>query len=565
MRVKLPRALRCAAATLVLSLLGGCVYPGSLDPSVILRYQEAMARGGPQQRDDGGALQELLPALETTGPSFHVADVDGQPVVFLTLQEAVYRGLANNLDIRVVSYTPEIGREEVMQAAAEFDYVLFGGYSITRTNGFLPLSGASDERWEHDVQIGVRQRTTTGAEWAASLDTVYGRVPGAATADGWEPTLNLSITQPLLRGGWSDRNLANLRIARLNRQTDMSAFRLQVEQTITQIVAAYWELVRARRDVMIQERLLAVSNETLDRIRRRMELDATNVQIKQTEAAVEGRRAQLLRFRKGVGDARDNLARLLADSTLNVATDIDIVPTDHPTEVEVHINATDQMITALRYNPQLEQARLAIGVADVNVTVAKNEMLPRLDLTASTDINGRSEGLGRAYADTASLDQIGWSLAAAFEYPLGNREREAAHRQRRYERLQAITDLQNQADQIAQVVRERIREIETAYDEVLIQRAAVAAAEAQLQALEDTERIRGALTPEFLQVKLAAQDTLAGSHRALIASVASYNTAMVELNQVTGTVLKMYQVELAMPVATGSAPWPELSQAPTAP
>ena len=556
-RVTLQRGgMLAAVAALGLSLLvRGCVSPGSIDPSVINRYQEAMARKGPQVRQDTGRLQEFLPAEGANGPELEIVDEGGGPVLYLSLQEAIMRGLANNLDIRVLSYAPEISREQVMQAAAEFDYVLFGGVTISETDDFFAITGGHDDRRGWDIQIGVRQHTVTGADWSLTLDQAWDRNKTGATTTRWEPTLSLAVSQPLLRGGWAERNLAALRIARLTRDTSSSAFRQQAEQTITDIITAYWLLVQSRRDVEIQERLLEVSITTLERIQNRMKLDATAVQIRQTEAAVEQRRAALINFEKLARDAQDNLGRLLADATFNSLTDAEVIPTDVPTEVEVLINETDQLVTALRFSPLLEQARLAIATADINVMVAENDKLPQLDLAAAGTLAGSDPSLGDASRDLASLDQISWSLGLSFEYPLGNREREAVHRQRRYERLQAITELQNTTDQVAVVVRERIRAVRTAYREIAIQQAAVTASEAQLQALDDTERIRGALTPEFLQVKLSAQDSLALAHRSLIQAIVAYNVAMIEVNRATGTVLETHRVQLAMPIADGQTTW----------
>ncbi|MCD6365793.1 MAG: hypothetical protein J7M14_07955, partial [Planctomycetes bacterium] len=67
----------------------------------------------------------------------------------------------------------------------------------------------------------------------------------------------------------------------------------------------------------------------------------------------------------------------------------------------------------------------------------------------------------------------------------------------------------------------------------------------QLQAVEDIEKIRGKLTPEFLDVKLRAQESLANAERGELEVMINYNIAMITLSQVSGTVLQRYGVELA--------------------
>jgi len=553
-------AIRAAAlvGVVYLALSCGCVHPGRLDPTIVARYQQAMAEKGPQDRRADHVLGELLPAEGVTGPALTVHEDDqGRQTIRLGLQEAIMRGLSNNLDIRVISYAPQISREEMMQAAARFDYVFFGDLSMAKTDEFLTLSGARNDRRTRGFEVGLRQTTITGAEWSVSYELLKDHNRSTSpNSKSWDPTLSASLTQPLLRGGWAQRNLAELRVARISHDVSIAIFRQQVEQTITEIVTAYWQLVQARRDVEIQQALLVATEKTLERILSRKGIDATAVQVKQTQAAVEQRRAALIRARKLVGDAQDILGRLMADAQINTLVDVEIVPTDRPSEAEVLIDQADQLLTALKFNPRLEQARLAIAAADIDVKVAQNERLPQLDLSVTGAVDGRGESLHDAVDEFNSMDQVSWSIELAFEVPLGNRQRKALLRQRQHEKLRTVTEMQDRADEVAQRVRERVREARTAYQEIVVEKLAVDAARAQLQALEDTERIRGALTPEFLQVKLAAQETLAAAGRSLIQSVVSYNVALAEVNQATGTALEMHQVKLALPVAEDLAPWP---------
>lgn len=99
-------------------------------------------------------------------------------------------------------------------------------------------------------------------------------------------------------------------------------------------------------------------------------------------------------------------------------------------------------------------------------------------------------------------------------------------------------------------INERIRQVATTYDEMLAQRKAVEAFKAQLQALEDTERIRGRLTPEFLQLKLSAQESLAQAQHAELLATIQYNIALSNLDRVTGTILQTQRVKIALPAAT---------------
>jgi outer membrane protein TolC len=350
--------------------------------------------------------------------------------------------------------------------------------------------------------------------------------------------------------------LAGVRRAKLNQKFVMAQFRQKVEEVATDVISTYWSLVQARREVEIAESLLEITKKTLTRVRGRQEFDATAVQVTQAEEKVESRRAVLIQARKTVKDVQERLARLLADAQLNVLGEYEIVPADRPASDLVDIDTEQYLETALKHNPVLDQARLAIEIADINLDVAEHQKLPELNVTASAALQGLDDSPGDAHDWLFTGNYFGWNAGLVLEYPLGNRQRQAQLLRSKYERLKAITSLQNFSDQVALLVSERIRQVDNTYQQWQVQQAAAQAARAQLKALEDTEQIRGKLTPEFLMVKLQAQEDLARAEQAEQQAIVDYNIALAELAQATGTVLELYPVKSALPFVTGESGHP---------
>jgi len=540
-------------------LAAGCLSPGRVDPTILNRYQKVLTERGPRQRGRE-ELDQLRPAPSTTVPKLKVLKdkQTGQARIELSLDETIRRTLANNTDIQVVSFDSAISREDMIKAAAEFDYVVFGEYTYQREDDRTNTLGVAGQARTQEFQAGVKQKTITGADWSLrwSMNRTWDNSTFSVLRTRYEPKLIFEITQPLLRDAWPGFNLAGLKLARLNHKISIFAFRAKVEEIITKVISTYWSLVRARRELEIQQSLLDMTEETLARVKARGGLDATAVHIKQIEAAVESRRAALIRARKTALDVQELLARLLADAQINVLSAYEIVPTTSPITELVQMDITDQLLTALRHNPLLEQARLAIAMADIDVYVAANQTLPRLDLKASAGLQGLGPTRREARNELFTGNYASYALTLSGEYPLGNRERLAQLHRNRFERLKAIAVMQNIADQMAAQIKDRIREIGTSYQEIQAQGSAVNAARIQLQALEDTERIRGQLTPEFLQVKLQAQEAVATAERSELKAITDYNSAMVDLARTTGTVLELHRVRIALPVAAGEADWP---------
>ncbi len=532
---------------LVYVFVVGCVSPGQIDENLVTNYQRSVLARSPQKRLGDEGLDILRPDEAKTFKIVKdkLTDRDG---VQLSLDEAIRLAIANSLDIRVVSFAPAISREQMVQAAAAFDWVVFAGASHTRTDHHTATAFRHFKSRSIPVEVGVRKRTVTGgtAELAWELTRTSDNTAATLLNPNYESMLSLQLTQPLLRGAWPDYNLSALKIAQLGEKVSNSQFRQTVEQVIADVQATYWTLVQARRELQIQNALLAKTIETRDRVRARGALDATKVEIKQTEAAVETRRAALYRARQAIFDVQDRLARLLSVARMNPLRRYAIVPTTKPVISKVSIDPTDQLVSALRHSPLMEQARLAIEAADVQVRVAKNETLPVLDLTASVGGQGMRDVGGKAGGESLTFDYLDHSVGLIFEYPLGNRAAKSLLRQRRFEQLQSVTEMQNAADRVAVSVRVAIRHIETAFQEMQARKAATAASRAQLQALEDTERIRGRLTPEFLNLKLNSQESLAAAERAEVQTVTDFNTALARLAQITGTTLQQKNIKLAV-------------------
>jgi outer membrane protein len=379
----------------------------------------------------------------------------------------------------------------------------------------------------------------------------------------YQPTAVLEVAQPLLRDAWPEFNLAKLHIAQVTEKGSEADFRAKVEEIVADVISAYWTLWDARLEVPIRQDLLDSARDTLEKVKARKDIDAAAAEIRQAEAAVKQREVVLEIAVKAVGDAQDALVKLLADPQVNLLSPFTVNPVSVPSQTRVTLDDADQLRAALEHNPILEKARLAIQLAELNIVVAKNQALPRLDFTGSGGYQGQARHSEDAQENLADLDTFDFAVGLSMEYPLGNRERLAELRRRRVERSKSVSQLQSVADQIAVAVKERKREIDRSYREIELNRELVESYRVYLQALEDIEKIRGRLTPEFLNLKLNTQSQLAEAKVAELRAIRTYNLALSDLARATGTILKEYSVDVMFPAATGEAPWPRLDEKPT--
>jgi len=560
------RSLAVLLVVLLIAQLAGCVSDEVEDKGIITSYQQTLAEQGPQQRADPLrplALLRPTPAPDGIPPELEVV-IDpntGRKIFELTIEQAIERALANSPEIRVVSFDPSIAKQDITKAAAEFDVTAFGRMNYEQDDN--PVSsiyqpGQSDVRL---LESGIKQKGITGSEWSLSyaFTRSWDDLPYRTPPTRYEPILAFQIKQPLLRDAWQQTNLAGVNIARFNHEIAVLGFRQKAEDVSVEVISAYWRLLQARRDFEILQKLLQRTLDTLKKVLGRKEIDATDVQIKQMEASAKAREAILLQASKRVIDVQDALVRLMADPQVSMLDEVEIVPATIPsmTAEDFEPSSTrdkqrqgEILGLAMKKNPIMQQARVAITIADINIRVAENQEMARLDLIASSRIQGLGRSQGQAQDSFNSGDYASYAVGLSLEYPLGNRQREAELLKRRIERRKAISTLQNLADQVAIQAKERIRMVETNRAEIQIQEEAAQAARIHLQAVEDSEPIREKLTPEFLLVKLQAQGALADAQMAEIKAVADFNISLARLAQTTGTVLELRQVSTSLPIVS---------------
>jgi outer membrane protein TolC len=470
-------------------------------------------------------------------------------VVQLSLQRAIALALRHNLDLRSARLTPAIAETQIIQAEADFDAVIFANADWAKTDnpavgdnaGFAGLS-TDQTRNVLDLNAGIRKRLTTGGQIQA--ETTLSRIDESPTLQDTVPYYDadvlFSINQPLLRNFGSAVATAQISLARNARRSSVEELRGTVITVIDQVEESYWDLLFARRQLLIQTQLLERTIEERNRLKGRILIDSTLIRLTEANSFVELRRADTILARQQWRNASDQLKRLLNAPDLPLADEALISPTDEPIEEALTFSLLDSVTTGLRERPELRQAVLAIRDTAIRREVAENQKLPLLDLAGGVRFSGVSgDGADEAYEDLAEANYIDYLVGLDFEYPLGNRAAEGLYAQRTLERRQAVAEYQRAAQDVVLEIKSAIRDIITQYDLIGAARAARRSAADNLRGINVQEEAGVKLTPEFLlDLKLQAQQRLADAETREVRALSDYMIAISELYRVQGTLLQ---------------------------
>jgi len=231
-----------------------------------------------------------------------------------------------------------------------------------------------------------------------------------------------------------------------------------------------------------------------------------------------------------------NRPDLTLDSQQVLRTDIT------PVRIGFQFDLDELTRLAIRHRAEILESEFAIAAAGIGVDLARNGLLPELDLLAGITFLGiDDQNSFSAYSEMLDgQSPVGWSLAGKLSMPLGNDEAEAQYRRALLSRMQAIGTRRQRELTIAQDVYDAVDEIDRAWLSMQAARDAVNQATSNFDAARELFK-QG--IQSGLAVALALQD-LGQAKRAYLTATVDYQLQLVRLAAATRTFLGRTNIEL---------------------
>ncbi len=463
--------------------------------------------------------------------------------IHLSLEDVIRRTLANNYVVETLRYNPAIETTRVVEAEAAFDGVFFG--NLTRRKVDQPtasqLSATSSQFLT--TALGVRKLLPSGTTITGQYhlsrtqqDFAFQTINPAYTS-----AFSLDVRQPLLRGFGLDYNRSGILISKNNRQISDLTFRRQIRDTLRQIEEAYWRLVQARADVVITARELADFEKIYRYLVARKDFDILPVNIAATEADLNLAHVDFVRRRATLFDAQDRLIGAMNDPELNLADNIEVIPSNFPQLERILVDRLAEVQASLQHRTEIREQQLQVANAEIGVGQAKNAELPKLDLTLTATHQGLSGTADRSFDEVSRRKFINYDVGVQLELPIGNRGPKAVRRRAELQRSQAAANLRRVMEDVILDVNLSVRRLETAYDQI---GPSFASVEARRRELESHVARAERKDIGTLSTELGARRSLAGTRRTMLNAIVEYNIAIVDLERAKGTLLEYNNIAI---------------------
>jgi outer membrane protein len=459
-----------------------------------------------------------LALLALAGLLVPLTGAGAQGSLSLSLREALLLAMEHSTSLKVERLNPEIFRTFELAEQAATDPHLAASAAQTwnpETGGPVPASG---------VAAGLAWSLPTGTSLSGSVS--------ASWDDPQTVSLDVALTQSLLRGAGTAVNLARLRQARLD--TFASQYELQgfAASLASQVESVYWNLYLAERQQAIYRESLTLAERQVAETEVRIRVGKlAEIELAAAKAEVASRQDALATSQTQGETIRQSL--LLLINPPGTGWDTQIQLTDQPAppqgpldEVQAHVDL------GLRLRPDLNQARLQIQRGELELIVTRNGLLPQLDLVLQlgkigtfSSFSGSPElsagfSLGYTPGDRAAraLDQRARLESRQSQEALGNLERLAESQIR-----SAYLEAQNTARRVGTTATLRVLQ------------------EEKLRA--ETEKFRVGSSTSFL-VAQAQRDLLASQLDEAQAAV-DYLSTVTNLYLLEGSLLERRGLTLA--------------------
>ncbi len=469
-------------------------------------------------------------------------------VLQLTVEEAVRRAVEHNPDLASVRFGTEIEAARVSQSESAyvpvFSTVVGTSTNVAPPSNFLLGERGIDTR-DLFTSTGLRQRLPWGSgSWNLSWDT--SRQTSSNPLTSFDPALQsgfqLAISQPLLRDRKMDLARQQTIVARRNLESSELRVRESVVQTTAAVKQAYWTLKATLANVTVQQRSLELAQELTRQNRTRVDVGQTPpLDLLQAEAEVAQRRENLIRANTAAGDAEDRLRRLIMDPSDASFWRVRLEPTDEPAFGAVpDVDAVAAGAFDERYD--LARARKDLQNIVTSVEYFNDQKLPDVRLETSY----RGSGLGgtrflrtgefpgtvvgtarRSYG--SALGQMfdstypAWSVGLTVSYSLGRSFEEAGSARAQVERRQAAQRISSLQLQIAETLRQAVRQVQSTAERIEAARAGTTVARQRLDV--EQRRYEVGLSTSFLVTQ--AQRDLLQTEVNLLQATLDHQSALV--------------------------------------
>lgn len=487
----------------------------------------------------------------------------------LSLEDSILKALKNNLGIQIEILNPELAAISVDQAQEKFIPTLSMGFSRMEQNSasysFLDARDDTVSTQSSNYDFSITQQLPTGGNLSAQVTSYkYDTNRNFQTINPrYGADLSFNLQQPLLQNFGLKMGRREILIAGNSMAATEESFKKSVQDLVYQVEDTYWNLVYYIQDLEVKKQSLKQAEQLLEKNRRAVEVGTmAPMEVINAQTSVAQREADILAAETQVKNQEDRLKTLLNLQAENPQAElINLVPSDEPDYQPTDISLESALATAMDKRPDLNASRINLQNTELDLSFAKNQMLPELSLNAQYSSPGVSGdqlvylnnnpltgvvidripgGFSDSLQDAFGFKYKNWTLGLTMNLPLNDVFSRAQLAQAQVNLEQARMQIENQQQQIYRDIKIAVRNVESNYKRIQAYKTAREFAEKQLAAEE--EKLKVGLSTNFLVLQY--QTDLANARSSELRAIIDYKLSLAQLYRDIGTNLSEHAISM---------------------
>jgi len=365
----------------------------------------------------------MLPPVPSVAPGYrapqaepsgaHIVGVTQQPFVGISLQDAIAMALLQNTNLAVSAANFLIAHYNVVKTAGAYDIAFHvqpsSNYSVSPPVNFLeagpgelatygPVSNPTSAvgpgniiQHQSGAQYGVNGTTENGTTFQGGIQ--QSRTYNNTLFDAFDPyyyaTLNVAVTQPLLKNAGMNPTKRQLKLAVVGADQGIAQTLVDASSTISQVETTYWSLVAAWRNVAIQEEAL---KEAIDQQRSNVRLARSGagapIDAVESQTQVSNYQDNVYLALHEVSRLQNQLKNLVASNANDPIWRANLVPSTSVLELPSASDLENVVTKAKANRPEVRQAEDRRLQADIDRAFAANQALPQADVQMQYESTG---------------------------------------------------------------------------------------------------------------------------------------------------------------------------------
>jgi outer membrane protein TolC len=518
-------------------------------------------------------------ALTNAAPDATAPPTPNQEARPLTMQETIQLALEHNFDIAIARYNTQISSYRLGGAYGFYDPQLRVGltHSVAQSEpaqldpslqaiiGANVVPGRTSESdtiggpgggsmgitgylpWGMTYDFSGYSRHDFGTQGAISQTGVY-----SSTFDTYSADTSVTLSQPLLRDAWIDANRLNIKLAKKDVKISEYDLLLRVEDVISRVQQAYYNLIAAQDEVRAREVSLELARKLVDENRQRVLVGTmASLDEKQAESQAALREADLIQARAALITQQNTLKDFISDNyeTWHL---VEIQPSEKLLAVPQAFDLQDSWRKGLALRPDFNKVRAQLERQGLQVSYDFNQLFPSLNLvgtygrhgldqstfvrdpiTGRDTIKTRDSSFSGTLADLRDESAPYFSYGVAMRMPLSFRAERNRYKADKAAQKQYETLVRSTHQQVLIEIDTAIKVAQADYQSVKASSTAREYAQIALDA-EQKKYENGKSTPFVL---LRLQNDVTSARSAEIRALAKYNADLSSLAFYEGTIL----------------------------